>query len=61
MDNDTLLRAQVRDASRWWWVFVVTGIIWLMLSLVVLRFTEMSPAQLWKPRGFATPLPRMNP
>ena len=42
MDNDTLLRAQVRDASRWWWVFVVTGIIWLMLSLVVLRFTETS-------------------
>ena len=42
MENEALLRAQVRDASRWWWVFVVTGIIWLMLSLVVLRFTETS-------------------
>jgi uncharacterized membrane protein HdeD (DUF308 family) len=36
------LRAQVRDAARWWWVFIVTGVIWLMVSLVVLRFTETS-------------------
>jgi uncharacterized membrane protein HdeD (DUF308 family) len=42
MDRDGLLRAQVRDAARWWWVFVVTGVIWLMISLVVLRFTETS-------------------
>ena len=42
MDSDALLRAQVRDAARWWWVFVVTGVIWLMISLVVLRFTETS-------------------
>jgi uncharacterized membrane protein HdeD (DUF308 family) len=37
-----VLRAQVRDATRWWWVFIVTGVIWLMISLVVLRFTESS-------------------
>jgi uncharacterized membrane protein HdeD (DUF308 family) len=32
----------VRDVARWWWVFIVTGIIWLMISVVVLRFTETS-------------------
>jgi uncharacterized membrane protein HdeD (DUF308 family) len=42
MDSDTALRAQVSDAARWWWVFIVTGILWLMISLVVLRFTETS-------------------
>ena len=36
------LAADVRDASRWWWVFIVTGILWLMISMVVLRFTETS-------------------
>jgi uncharacterized membrane protein HdeD (DUF308 family) len=39
---ETELRAQVRDAARWWWVFVVTGIFWFMVSLVVLRFTTTS-------------------
>ena len=42
MDSGTALRAQVSDAARWWWVFIVTGILWLMISLVVLRFTETS-------------------
>jgi uncharacterized membrane protein HdeD (DUF308 family) len=36
------VRADVRAAARWWWVFIVTGVIWLMVSLVVLRFTETS-------------------
>ena len=35
-------RADVRAASRWWWVFIVTGIIWFMVSLVVLRFDSRS-------------------
>jgi uncharacterized membrane protein HdeD (DUF308 family) len=42
MNSEGALRAQVKDAARWWWVFIVTGIIWLMISLVVLRFTERS-------------------
>jgi uncharacterized membrane protein HdeD (DUF308 family) len=42
MDAEGVLRAQVRDAARWWWVFIVTGILWLWISLVVLRFTETS-------------------
>ncbi len=42
MESGNALRAQVTDAARWWWVFIVTGVIWLMVSLVVLRFTETS-------------------
>jgi uncharacterized membrane protein HdeD (DUF308 family) len=44
MNSEAALRAQVRDAGRWWWVFIVTGLIWLWISLVVLRFTETSVA-----------------
>jgi len=36
------LSSQVRDASRWWWVFIVSGVLWLWISLVVLRFTTTS-------------------
>jgi uncharacterized membrane protein HdeD (DUF308 family) len=35
-------RAVIKDVARYWWVFIVTGIAWLMISLVVLRFTENS-------------------
>ncbi len=36
------VRATVADAARYWWVFIVTGILWLIISLVVLRFTTTS-------------------
>jgi len=42
MESSAALRAQVADTARWWWVFILTGIIWLMISLAVLRFTETS-------------------
>jgi uncharacterized membrane protein HdeD (DUF308 family) len=42
MATETAMRAGVVRAARWWWVFIVTGIIWLMISLVVLRFTTTS-------------------
>jgi uncharacterized membrane protein HdeD (DUF308 family) len=42
MVAETSLRAQVVDAARWWWVFIVSGVVWLMISLAVLRFTETS-------------------
>ena len=25
-------------ATRWWWLFLVTGLIWLLVSIIVLRF-----------------------
>jgi uncharacterized membrane protein HdeD (DUF308 family) len=36
------VRGRLRAASRWWWVFIVTGILWLWISLVILRFTTTS-------------------
>jgi uncharacterized membrane protein HdeD (DUF308 family) len=32
----------LRSATRFWWIFLVTGVIWLLISLVVLRFDERS-------------------
>jgi uncharacterized membrane protein HdeD (DUF308 family) len=42
MSNLSPVRAAVADAARYWWVFIVTGILWLIISLVVLRFTTTS-------------------
>ena len=28
----------VERATKWWWVFLLTGILWLIVSLVVFRF-----------------------
>jgi uncharacterized membrane protein HdeD (DUF308 family) len=39
---ETAVRAEARDVTRWWWVFIVTGIIWLLISVEVLRFTTRS-------------------
>jgi uncharacterized membrane protein HdeD (DUF308 family) len=32
----------LREVSKAWWVFLVTGILWFIISLVVLRFDESS-------------------
>jgi uncharacterized membrane protein HdeD (DUF308 family) len=42
MSSLSPVRAAVADAARYWWVFIVTGILWLIISLVVLRFTTTS-------------------
>jgi uncharacterized membrane protein HdeD (DUF308 family) len=42
MDNPVTLESEARDVTRWWWVFIVTGIIWLRISVEVLRFTTRS-------------------
>jgi uncharacterized membrane protein HdeD (DUF308 family) len=38
------IRSPVGDVTRMWWVFLVTGIAWLIVALVVLRFDETSIA-----------------
>lgn len=35
-------REMAREVSGYWWVFLVTGIIWFIIALVVLRFDERS-------------------
>jgi uncharacterized membrane protein HdeD (DUF308 family) len=38
----TIEREAAREVSGLWWVFLVTGVLWFMISLVVLRFDETS-------------------
>ncbi len=35
-------RAAVREWTGMWWIFLITGIAWLLISLIVLRFTTTS-------------------
>ena len=35
-------RMVVRDAARYWWVFLVSGILWLIIAWVVLRMNSTS-------------------
>lgn len=45
MSTFTLDDSEVREeAGRWWWLFLVTGIAWLVVSLIVLRFSYESTA-----------------
>ena len=42
-ETDVIVDARAfREATRLWWLFLVTGIIWLLVALVVLRFTSTS-------------------
>jgi uncharacterized membrane protein HdeD (DUF308 family) len=37
-------RMAVRDVARYWWVFLVSGILWLIIAWVVLRMDQTSVA-----------------
>jgi uncharacterized membrane protein HdeD (DUF308 family) len=37
-------RTMGEEAAKWWWVFLVTGIVWLMIGFVVFRFDTTSLA-----------------
>ena len=45
-DVDTIseddLVSGLRAAAGLWWIFLVTGVIWLLISVLVLRFNETS-------------------
>jgi uncharacterized membrane protein HdeD (DUF308 family) len=48
MDERTAIRSRTR-AALWrlagpWWMFLLTGIAWLLISVAVLRFTPASVA-----------------
>ncbi len=46
MDNMFEEREVVREAARWWWVFLLTGIAWLVFSLIIFRFNITSAASI---------------
>src|SRR4029453_10473688 len=37
-------RLIVREGARYWWVFLVSGILWLLLAWLVLRMNQTSIA-----------------
>jgi uncharacterized membrane protein HdeD (DUF308 family) len=37
-------RTMVQDAARWWWLFLLAGIAWLLLAWMVLRLNATSIA-----------------
>ena len=37
-------RMVVREGTRYWWVFLVSGIVWLFVAWIVLRLNETSVA-----------------
>ena len=40
--EDALAYEMVEDARRWWWVPLLTGILWILISLVFFRFDARS-------------------
>ena len=46
VDNMFEGRELVRESARWWWLFLLTGIGWLVFSLVIFRFDITSAASI---------------
>jgi uncharacterized membrane protein HdeD (DUF308 family) len=44
LDNMFEAREVAREAAHWWWVFLLTGIAWLVVSLIIFRFDITSAA-----------------
>jgi uncharacterized membrane protein HdeD (DUF308 family) len=42
--TDPVLRDLVHRVARWWWVGLLTGAVWIVLSVVVLKFNHASVA-----------------
>jgi uncharacterized membrane protein HdeD (DUF308 family) len=46
LDNMFEEREVVREAARWWWLFLLGGIAWLVFALVIFRFDITSAASI---------------
>ena len=57
---ETSQTAAVRAAARAWWWFLVTGILWLLIAVVVLRFDLTSVAAVGTLLGVVLLLGGMN-
>jgi uncharacterized membrane protein HdeD (DUF308 family) len=44
LDNMFEEREVIREASRWWWLFLLAGIAWCVFALVIFRFDITSAA-----------------
>lgn len=42
MTSPTAMREGVVEVSRWWWTWLVAGILWILVALVILQFDSAS-------------------
>ena len=40
--RDLEVREAAGEASKWWWMWLLTGILWVVISLVILQFRTSS-------------------
>ena len=50
--EDVELIATAREVTRLWWVFLVTGIAWVLIAFMVLAFKPTTPATIGYLTGF---------
>lgn len=60
LDNMFEGRELVRESSRWWWLFLLTGIAWLVFALVIFRFDITSAASVAVLFGFVAIMAGMD-
>jgi uncharacterized membrane protein HdeD (DUF308 family) len=41
-ETTSVLREAAGEIGRWWWLWLVTGIAWIVIALVVLQFDQAS-------------------
>jgi uncharacterized membrane protein HdeD (DUF308 family) len=42
--TDISQRGMPRETGKWWWIFLLTGALWLIVALIILRFDTRSIA-----------------
>jgi uncharacterized membrane protein HdeD (DUF308 family) len=40
--SDAAERRALAGVAQWWWLFIVTGVIWILLAVVILQFSFVS-------------------
>ncbi len=40
--DDAEIREDLRDFGKAWWIFLITGLLWILVSLLVLQFDQTS-------------------
>jgi uncharacterized membrane protein HdeD (DUF308 family) len=49
---DVAARQAVAGIAKWWWLFIVTGVLWLVVSFIILQYDAASAATVGYIVGF---------
>jgi uncharacterized membrane protein HdeD (DUF308 family) len=49
---DVTARQAVAGIAKWWWLFIVTGVLWLVVSFIILQYDAASAATVGYIVGF---------